>query len=553
VIRAAQDPVPSPVAQPSGTLTIDGRTGPAAPGSSLFDCAEALGVSVPTSCVKQGKCRECLVEIEAGAELLTPPAPEELHLEGRFRLACRTLVARAGDVCAHTLRRGALRIETETEGLDERRARLDPAVTRDGRFVLLDGAPLVEAEGPLHGIALDVGTTTVALRLYDLESGRLVATQSFENPQRFGGSDVMARIHYDGEHGGKLLQRTLLGYLGRAIGALPVEPATIYELVVVGNPTMRDLFFGLDVQPIGVMPYRSTTEAAVLEGRAGTTSVSVSAKRLRLPVHPLARVHGLPLVASHVGADAAACLLATGIAEGDGVTALLDIGTNTEAFLGNRERLLAASCPAGPAFEGGGVRCGMPALEGAVEHVHLSEAGAVRLAVIGGGAPAGLCGSGLVDLLSELRRTGRLNAQGRLTDDTHAFALGDGLSFSEADVNELAQAKGANAAGLCVLAETYGIPMQGIERLYLAGGFARHIDVDAARRIGLVPDLPGERIVKVGNASLLGASLALLSRSRRAELEELVRRIEHVRLETHASFFEHFVEGCQFQPFGRAA
>jgi uncharacterized 2Fe-2S/4Fe-4S cluster protein (DUF4445 family) len=502
--------------------------------------------------VKQGKCRECLVEIEAGSENLTPPASQELHLQGRFRLACRTIVASAGEVRAHTLRRGALRIETEAEGF-EHRARLDPAVTRDGRFVLLDGIPLIEAEGPLHGIALDVGTTTVAMRLYDLESGRLVATHSFENPQRFGGSDIMARIHYDGEHGGKLLQRTLLGYLGRAIGTLPVDPSTIYELVVAGNPTMRDLFFGLDVQPIGVMPYRSTTEAALLEGKVETTSVSVTARRLRLPVHPLARVHGLPLVASHVGADAAACLLATGLAEEDGVSALLDIGTNTEAFLGNKARLLAASCPAGPAFEGGGVRCGMPALEGAVEHVRVDEAGNVRLAVIGGGAPAGVCGSGLVDLLSELRRTGRLNAQGRLADDTHAFELGQGLSFSEADVNELAQAKGANAAGLCVLAETYGIPLQKIERLYLAGGFARHIDVDAARRIGLVPDLPNERIVKVGNTALLGASLALLSRSRRAELEELVRRIEHVRLETHASFFEHFVEGCQFQPFGRAA
>jgi len=538
---------------PRGTLEIDGITGELAAGETLFERAEALGVHVPTSCLKQGKCRECLVEVEAGAELLSPPAPQERHLEGRFRLACRTRLAHPGEVRCHTLRRGALRIETATEGLDESRLRLDPAVTRDGRFVLLDREPLAEAPGPLHGLALDVGTTTVALRLYDLESGRRVATQSFENPQRFGGSDIMARIHYDGVHRGKLLQRTLVGYLSRAISSLPADPLTIYELVVAGNPTMRDLLFGLDVQPIGVMPYRSMTEVALDEGRARTTSLSLKARRLRLPVHPEARVYGLPLVGSHVGADAAACLLATGIAEGGALTALVDIGTNTEAFLGNRERLLAASCPAGPAFEGGGVSFGMPALEGAIERVRLGASGEVTLEVIGDGPPVGLCGSGLIDLLSELRRSGRMNAQGRFTDDSHAFPLGHGLSLSEADVNELAQAKGANAAGVRVLADTYGVPLARIERLYLAGGFARHIDVDAARGVGLVPDLPAERIVKVGNAALLGASMALLSRSRRDELEALVRRVEHVRLETHPRFFEFFVEGCQLEPFGGPA
>jgi uncharacterized 2Fe-2S/4Fe-4S cluster protein (DUF4445 family) len=538
--------------QALGTLEIDGRSGPLSSAESLFERAEALGVHVPTSCLRQGKCRECLVEVEAGAERLSPPAPQERHLAGRFRLACRTRLAAPGVVRCHTLRRGAMRIETEAEGLDAARLRLDPAVTRDGRFVLLDGEPLAEAPGPLHGIALDVGTTTVALRLYDLESGRLLATHSFENPQRFGGSDVMARIHFDGVHGQRLLQRTLAGYLGRAIESLPADPRTVYELVVVGNPTMRDLFFGLDVQPIGVMPYRSTTEAALAEGRASTTSLARRASRLRLPIHPDARVYGLPLVASHVGADAAACLLATGLGESNAVQALVDIGTNTEAFIGNRTRLLAASCPAGPAFEGGGVSCGMPALDGAIERARFGDDGTLALETIGGVPAVGVCGSGLVDLLSELRRTGRMNAQGRFTDDSHELPLDHGLALGEADVNELAQAKGANAAGVRVLAECYGVPLSGIERLYLAGGFARHIDVDAARRIGLVPDLPAERIVKVGNAALLGAAMALLSRTRRAELEALVRRVEHVRLETHPRFFDFFVDGCQLEPFGGA-
>lgn len=536
----------------SGTVTVDGLTGTPAPDSTLFDFAESLGVTVPTSCQKQGKCRECLLEIETGSEFLTPPAPQESHLGGRFRLACRTRLAAPGEVRCHTLRRGSLRIETETMGLSETGRRLDPAVIRDGNRVLLDGAPIAETDGPLHGLAIDIGTTTIVLRLYNLETGQLVATQSFENPQRFGGSDIMARIRYDGEQAGRLLQRTLLGYLTRAITSLPAEPLTIYEVVVVGNPTMRDLFFGLNVQGIGVIPYRSTTEAAYREGRAATTSLSVGAGRLRLPVHPEARVYGLPLIGSHVGADAAACLLATGIGEREEVSAVLDIGTNTEVIMGNRHRLIAASCPAGPAFEGGGVTYGMPALDGAIERISIRD-NTVEIIVINCLEPVGICGSGLVDLLSELRRTNQMNEQGRLENDAESFLIDEktGISLSEADINELAQAKGANAAGLRVLVDTYGLNR--IDRLYLAGGFSRHLDVDAACRIGLVPDLPRDRIVKVGNAALEGATIALLSVSRRKELEQEVKRIEHVRLETHPQFFDFFVDGCQFHPFGSVA
>ena len=534
--------------------TIDDVPVPAEEGRSLFECAEAAGVRVPTSCVKQGKCRECLVEIEEGADLLSPPAPQESHLDGRFRLSCRARIVGPGIIRCHTLRRGALRIETEATGLDAH-VPLEPAVTRRGRQVLLEGRVLAEADGPLHGLAIDVGTTTVAVRLYDLESGALVATSSFENPQRFGGSDIMARIRYDGEHKGKLLQRVLLGYLGHAIEALPCDPLTVYELVVAGNPTMRDLFFGLDVTPIGQMPYQSVTEEAYRAGRAPSTSLTTTARRLRLPVHPEARVYGLPLIGSHVGADAAACALATGLFESDEVTALLDIGTNTEVIVGNRERILAASCPAGPAFEGGGVACGMPALEGAVERVHIDADGQVRAHVIGEGRPAGLCGSGLVDLLSELRRTDRMNEQGRLADDQDRFVVDaeHGLFLSESDINELAQAKGANAAGLRIAVESYGRGLSEVARFDLAGGFARYLDVAAARRIGLIPDLPDGRFRQVGNAALQGAAIALRSLPRRRALEDVVRRVEHVRLETHPRFFDIFVEGCQFAPFGREA
>lgn len=541
-----------------GKLIIDGQAVATGTQRTLFRLAQSVDVHVPTSCHEQGKCRECLVEVDRGGDLLSPPTSAEEHLPDGFRLSCQaTVVGTAGDVHCHTLRRGALQIEEESSHLEvDERWRKEPLFQRHGDRVERDGEPFAETAGPIHGLAIDLGTTTVVVQLVDLDSGRSVATQSFENPQRFGGSDVMARIRYDSDHPGRLLQRVLLGYLRRAIKALPCDPESILELVVAGNPTMRDLLFGLDVHSIGQLPYRSITEYEVADGARQTTSLAMEATRLRLPAHPNARIIGLPLLGSHVGADAAACLLATGLAERDELSMCMDIGTNTEVLLGNRKRVLAASCPAGPAFEGGGVLCGVPGLEGAIERVRL-DGTAVRFSVIGDLPPIGICGSGLVDLLGELRRTGRMNTQGRFIDsdglhDERPFVVDarHEIALTERDVNELAQAKGANAAGARIVADRFGVDLGAIDRFYLAGGFGRHLDADAARRIGLIPDLPDDRIVQVGNASLVGAALALTSRSARARLEALAPTVEHVELELHPNFFDLFVDGCQFQPFG---
>ena len=427
---------------------------------------------------------------------------------------------------------------------------ISPAVTRDGNRILLDGDEIAQSDGPIHGIAMDLGTTTVVLRLIDLETGALVATTSFENPQRFGGSDVMARIKYDTDHRGKLLQRTLLGYLTHAIESFPVDPQTIYEMIVAGNSTMRDLFFGLNVHSIGQKPYRSLTEHEYLDGKRTSTSLAVDAKKLRLPIHPRARVYGMPLISGHVGSDAAACLLAIDLASEDRTVALMDIGTNTELVMGTRERILAASCPAGPAFEGGAIACGVPGLDGAIERVRIQDNGNIDTGVIGDGRPEGICGSGLVDLMSELLRTGRMNELGRFTneEDTFMIEADHNVYFLENDVSELAQAKGANVAGLHIVRASYGVSFDEIDVFYLAGGFARHLDVEAARRIGLIPNLPIEKIVQVGNAAIEGAAIALLSSPRRHQLEEIVKTISHVELETDPNFFDHFVNGCQFIP-----
>ena len=488
-------------------------------------------------------------------DLLSARADPEQHLKGSFRLSCQTFVTGAGGhVRCHTMRRGQMQIERHAPGLlaADAQVQLDPAVTRDGDRILIDGVEVDRSTGPIHGIAMDLGTTTVVLRLMDLETGELIADTSFENPQRFGGSEVMSRISYDTDHPGRLLMRTLAGYLSHAIEKFPVDPKSIYEIVVVGNSTMRDLFFWQSVYSIGQSPYQSITEIEMAAGKRATTSLTQTGQHSLLPIHPRARVYGAPIISGHVGADAAAGMLAVDLVHQERLVAIMDIGTNTELIVGNKHRILAASCPAGPAFEGGAIACGMPALDGAIEAVEIGADGSFNLGVIGNGQPEGICGSGLVDALSEFLRTGRMNEYGRFEDGLHRIDLyRDGekeVYLLESDVNELAQAKGANVAGLHVVFSTYGIDFDDIGVFYLAGGFGRHIGVEAAKRIGLVPNLPAAKIVQAGNTAIEGATIALLSKAKRQELEELVKRVQHCRLETHPGFFNFFVEGCQFKP-----
>src|SRR5665213_2211929 len=525
------------------------------PGKSLFDYAEILKIKVPTSCNKNGKCKECLVKISEGMNFLSPKTPEENHLKENFRLSCRCkIISDFGVVRCHTMRRGEMKIEHQAFQLPttSQKLKLEPTVTRDGDKIFLDGKEIARSTAPIHGLAMDLGTTTIVIRLLNLETGEIIADSSFENPQRFGGSDVMSRIFFDTHDKSKLLQRMLAGYLTHAIEEFPVDPQTIYELVVAGNSTMRDIFFRLNVYSIGQNPYRSLTEIEMSEGKRDTTSLSESAKKLLLPIHPQARVYGLPIISGHVGADAAACLLAIDLGNENRTIAMMDIGTNTELILGNKNKIFAASCPAGPAFEGGAIACGMPGLPGAIEKIKINGDGSVSAGVIGDVPAEGICGSGLVDLLSELLRTSRINHLGRLEDCGDKFVLdvnsGAPIYFTESDINELAQAKGANVAGLQVIFHDYGISFDELDVFYLAGGFGRHLNIESSKRIGLIPNLDESKIVQVGTAAIEGATIALLSRTKRTELEQLVKTVTHCRLEAHENFFNFFVEGCQFHP-----
>ena len=519
-------------------------------GQSIFDYADSLSVRVPTSCGRTGECHECIVEIRRGMEGLSPLTDAEAFLRDNYRLACQAEVVDIDAEVEFAVLRRQPRILTHSV---RREVEHGPLTTRRGDDVFYLDERIGPYRGRIYGLAVDIGTTTVVMNLVDLESGEVLHTSSFENPQRFGGSDIMHRISYDGgEYHGELRQVMLsainfeIGDMARSLG---FHRRDIYEVVIVGNSTMRDIFFGLDVQPIGEKPYRSITEAEMREGTRRTTALHSTARKMEIRVFPEAPVYGGPLIGSHVGADVAADMLAVGIDEAEDVVMLVDVGTNTEVVVGNKDRLMAASCPAGPAFEGGQITYGMPGYDGAVESVRI-ENGDVRCATIGDAPAQGICGSGLVDLLAELRRNEIMNELGAFENGVgeFVFAPDQRMSLSRADISALAQAKSANYSGQYIVLRSYGMPISGISRLYLAGGFANYVDVGNALSVGFIANVPPERIVKVGNAALEGATTMLVSREMRSRIEELAAKVEHVELETTPDFFDIFVEGCMFKP-----
>ena len=521
-------------------------------GQTIFDYADTLKVRVPTSCGRSGECHECIVEVRQGLAALSPPTHAERFLRDNYRLACQAAVVDPDADIEFAVLRRQPRILTESV---RRNVEPDPRTFRRGDDVYHEDRRLGPYRDRILGLAIDAGTTTVVLNLVDLESGDVVHTASFENPQRFGGSDIMHRISYDGGPFHGELRQVMLSSLNFEIGdmcrKLKLHRRLIYDVVIVGNATMRDILFGLDVQSIGEKPYKSVTELEMDGGARKTTSLNTTASELGLRVLPKANVYSPPLIGCHVGADVTGDLLAIGMDEQEEPVMLIDVGTNTEVVVGSRHRMLAASCPAGPAFEGGEVTYGMPGYEGAVESVEIKN-GAVEYRTIGDTEPQGICGSGLVDLLAELRRTGMMNELGVFDDGAGEFTFVPerDMALSRADISSLAQAKSANFCGQWIVLRHYGAPLDKIERLYLAGGFANYVNVENAAGIGFIVNVPPERVAKVGNAALEGATLMLVSGKMRQTAEEMVRRIEHVELETTPDFFDIFVEGCMFNPMG---
>lgn len=547
-------------------VILNGKSIEADVGDTLFAVAGScpnICQEIASSCSGTGSCKECLVEIRDGGDGLTPLTIQESFLAHtceiggpRFRLACQARIARQDAAVEVETFKRRLQIVACGRAVACEAA---PWIELRGGQVYCDGRPIARHGDSLYGMALDIGTTTVVMNIIDLQNGHLIAQQAFENPQKYGGSDVMHRISYDAVFPGRLCS-SIISSVNQVLRTLTIDSRSVLGVTVAGNPTMRDLFFGYDVQSIGQKPYVSRTQIEMQEGKRNSTSVWKTAKELGLAIHPAAPVYGLPLISNHVGADMSAVLVA--LMDDMGLPATLnqsfassepfmviDIGTNTEVVVGAGGRLICASCPAGPAFEGGKLSCGMAAADGAIIELHRHDS-QWQFNQIGSGLPRGICGSGLVDVLAELNLSGEMDALGRFRDQAGRIAVCEQsqLYLTRRDASELAQAKAANGVGQLLLLRKLGIPASRISRYYLAGAFANKINLDHARRIGLILPIPDERIIRLGNASIEGAKAVLINRTYRDRIESLVRRIEHIELEQESDFFEQFVETTKFKP-----
>lgn len=418
------------------------------------------------------------------------------------------------------------------------------------------------------GVAIDVGSTTIAGHLADLGTGAVLASAGIMNPQIRFGEDLMSRVSYAmlRPDGAAEMTRAVRGALRGLVNGLAadarVAAGEILELVLVGNPVMHHLVLGLDPVPLGGAPFTLATEGAV----------EAPAASLGLPAHPAGRAYLLPCIAGHVGADAAGVILAEAPHEAKALRLLVDVGTNAELVLGNRHRLLAASSPTGPAFEGAQISCGQRAAPGAVERVRIDPATLEpRFKVIGcdlwsdepGFAEAtaatgitGVCGSGIIEVIAELFLAGVIAADGtvdgrlaarspRVVADgrTFAYVLRDAeprLTITQNDVRAIQLAKAALHAGARLLMDHFGV--ERVDEIRLAGAFGSHIDVRHAMILGLIPDCDLARVSAAGNAAGTGALIALLSGAARREIEEVVRRVEKVETAIEPRFQAHFVE-----------
>jgi uncharacterized 2Fe-2S/4Fe-4S cluster protein (DUF4445 family) len=419
-----------------------------------------------------------------------------------------------------------------------------------------------------YGVAIDIGSTTIAGHLASLLDGSVLASAGVMNPQIRFGEDLMSRVSYAMMHDRGAAEMTaavrtalrdLVGSLAEMAG---VGRDEILELVLVGNPIMHHLVLGLDPTPLGQAPFTLATERAV----------HASATELKLGVHPGARVYVLPCIAGHVGADTAGVILAEQPHLAEAVTLIVDVGTNAELVLGNKHRLLAASSPTGPAFEGAQISAGQRAAPGAIERVRVDPVTLEpRFRVIGtplwsdepGFAEAteaigvtGICGSGIIEALAELFLAGVITADGivdgaaaartsRVIEDgrTFSYLLAEGtqrIVITQNDVRAIQLAKAALYAGARLLMDAYGI--EAVDEVRLAGAFGSHIDVKHAMILGLVPDCDLDHVGSAGNAAGAGALIALLSGAARAEIEEVVRGVTKLETAIEPRFQEHFVE-----------
>jgi uncharacterized 2Fe-2S/4Fe-4S cluster protein (DUF4445 family) len=487
-------------------------------GTRLQDVLFGQGVEFP--CGGRGRCKGCRVKVLRGELDITAEEKNKLNqteLDAGWRLACR-----------HVLN-GDLELEL---------AQWEMSILSDEShfaFTPRDGL----------GVAIDLGTTTIAAQLLDLKSGNVLGVQTALNAQACHGADIMSRVEF-AMHGGQVeLQRLVREQLGGLINALLSagtdsccicntnlsKHSQVRRVMIVGNTVMHHLFCGIHIAPLSAYPFEPK--------QAGR--IQLAPRDLGWNVPDDAVVEFLPCLGGFVGSDILAGIVATGLHESGELMALMDLGTNGEVVVGNRDRILCTSTAAGPAFEGARISMGMRAATGAISAVQV-ENGALNCRVIGGGEPRGLCGSGLVDAVAACLELEWIHASGRMANLTE-MPLAGSVLLSATDVRELQLAKGAIAAGLRMLTARLGASLEDIEQLHLAGAFGNYISRSSAQRIGLLR-VPLNRVAPAGNTALLGAKRALFEEP--TPWDDIAKRVEHVSLNEDPNFQEIYAEEMGF-------
>lgn len=601
--------------EPSGTAVR------VPPGVTLFDAASWNGIAIDSTCGGHGTCKKCRVRVVDGSVPTTPLDERAFRadeLEDGWRLACRAeacgdvvvdvppLVTRPKAATVGVGRQVILRpalqkryVELDEPTLSDQRSDLQrildaiddlelrvevgvlrrlPKVLRSSRFrvtcVIVDDLLIDVEPGDTtdrrHAIAFDLGTTTVVATLLDVGTGTPVAVRSMLNKQQPYGADVISRISATMLDPGALDR--LRGLAADTLGELVAEvceqggvaPSEVYEIALAGNATMTQLALGIDPEPVGVAPFAVATRSYA----------DMPASELGLELHPRARATVFPSIGAYVGGDIVAGLLATGMTRDRRLRLFIDVGTNCELALGSAERIVCTAAPAGPAFEAAQIRCGMRAADGAIEVVRIDDDD-LRLDVIGGVEPVGVCGSGLVDAVAELVRVGLLDLTGRFVPNERAAEIAPQLArrlvvrpdservfvlhwrgeegdldravyLSQRDVRELQFAKASIATGWAILVEELGIDESEIQQVLLAGSFGSYLSPASAVRIGLVPKLPLPRIVSAGNVAGEGAKMALLSLPERHAANAMLDEVEYVELSDRPDFNDRFIEQLAF-------
>lgn len=412
------------------------------------------------------------------------------------------------------------------------------------------------------GVAVDIGSTTLAAALLDLRTGTVLNAVSRLNPQVRYGGDIISRIHFAQEHerGNEELHDALLLALRQMLSELAemsgIAPAHIYAMVCAGNPTMTHSAVGADITPLGQAPYVGLW----------TREWTVHASELELPVNEGARVRFMPMIRSHVGGDTVAAVLASGMDRDRGWRLLIDLGTNSEVVVGSRERMVATSTAAGPAFEGANIHHGMRAAPGAIDAVRISPDGRVVSKTVGNQPARGLCGSGLIDAAAELSRAGVITPSGymppreqlaglpdsllqrcvKLPDGQNAFALDGDVVLTAQDVRQLQLIKASIYAGVEILMRNLAITADDLEEVQIAGAFGNFVRKSSAQAIGLVPNIDPEKIKFIGNAAGVGARMALVDARARRRAIRIAQRCEYVELAGHPEYQDLFANAIPF-------